>query len=150
MSVSAHNRKYKEEHNKVILDSFCLEKNDFLFNSGSNSITKHKLILVNEQRILDFKKIWIVISKLQKWGMDALSVSPPGKYKVMKTNFGSSAGFHGWPMSISSLMGPTLPPGGGRVAPKTLHHILIQGTSQYTEVWYYRYCTLWPGTNKEK
>ena len=121
--------------------------------SGSNSITKHKLSLVNEECKLDFKKIWIVISKLQKLRMDALSVSPPGKYKVMKAKFGSSAGFYGWPMSISSLMGPTLPPGGGRVAPKTLqmkHHILIQGTSQYTEVWYYRYCTLWPGTNKEK
>ena len=95
MSVSAHNRKYKEEHNKVILDSFCLEKNDFLFNSGSNSITKHKLSLVNEECKLDFKQIWIVISKLQKLGMDELSVSPPGKYKVMKAKFGSSAGFHG-------------------------------------------------------
>ena len=42
-----------------------------------------------------FKKIWIVISKLQKLRMDALSVSPPGKYKVMKAKFGSSAGFHG-------------------------------------------------------
>ena len=95
MLVLAHNRKYKEEHNKVILGSFCLEKNDFLFNSGSNSISKHKLILVNEVRKLDFKKIWTVISKLQKLRMDALSVSPPGKYKVMKAKFGSSAGFHG-------------------------------------------------------
>ena len=96
MSVSAHNRKYKEEHNKVILGSFCLEKNDFLFNnSGSNSITKHKLSLINEECKLDFKTIWIVISKLQKFGMDELSVSPPGKYKVMKAKFGSSAGCHG-------------------------------------------------------
>ena len=84
MSVSAHNRKYKEEHNKVILDSFCLEKNDFLFNSGSNSITNHKLSLINEECKLDFKEIWIVISKLQKLGMDELSVSPPGKNKVTK------------------------------------------------------------------
>ena len=96
MLISAHNRKYKEEHNKAILESFCLEKNDFLFNnSGSNSITEHKLILVNEVRKLDFKKIWTVISKLQKLRMDALSVSPPGKYKVMKAKFGSSAGFRG-------------------------------------------------------
>jgi predicted transcriptional regulator len=97
MSVSAHNRKYKEEHSKVILDSFCLEKNDFLFNSGSNSITKHKhkLSLVNEECRLNFKQIWIVISKLQKLGMDELPVSLPGKYKVMEAKFGSSASNYG-------------------------------------------------------
>jgi hypothetical protein len=31
----------------------------------------------------------------EKLGTDALSVSSPGKYRVMKANFGSSADFHG-------------------------------------------------------
>ena len=50
MSVSAHNRKYKEEHNKVILDSFCLEKNDFLFivdpiaSPNTNSVSSMKSV----------------------------------------------------------------------------------------------------------